>query len=73
MDANDRGRAQGIADAILEHLRRHPLAADSAEGVARWWPGACCGVCSSATAVRCIRSACPPASDPCDARISFER
>jgi hypothetical protein len=37
MDANDRGRAQGIADAILEHLRRHPLAADSAEGVARWW------------------------------------
>lgn len=37
MDANDRSRAQAIADAILAHLRQHPLAADSAEGVARWW------------------------------------
>lgn len=37
MDADERGEWTGIARAILEHLRQHPLAADSAEGVARWW------------------------------------
>lgn len=26
-----------VAEAILRYLRQHPHAADSAEGVARWW------------------------------------
>ena len=30
---------EAVAVAILDHLRTHPLAADSAEGVARWWLG----------------------------------
>ncbi|MEO5658404.1 MAG: hypothetical protein ABIQ90_01225 [Polaromonas sp.] len=29
-----------IERAILDHLARHPRAADSAVGVARWWLGA---------------------------------
>ena len=28
-----------IAAAIVAHLQAHPLAADSADGVARWWLG----------------------------------
>ena len=28
-----------VADAVLAHLDTHPLAADSAAGVARWWLG----------------------------------
>jgi len=30
---------EAVATAILAHLDAHPLAADSAEGVARWWLG----------------------------------
>ncbi len=37
MNTVHRGEQQGIADAILDHLHNHPLAADSVEGVARWW------------------------------------
>ena len=33
-------RAQRIAAAIKDYLSRHPEAADSAEGIAKWWlPG----------------------------------
>jgi Fe2+ or Zn2+ uptake regulation protein len=28
-----------VEQAILEYLKRHPHAADSAEGVAQWWLG----------------------------------
>ena len=30
---------EAIAAAILAHLAAHPFAADSADGVARWWLG----------------------------------
>ena len=33
------GPVQAVATAILAHLEAHPLAADSADGVARWWLG----------------------------------
>lgn len=26
-----------VTDAILRYLEEHPLAADSAEGIAKWW------------------------------------
>lgn len=32
-------RQQGLMDAIEAHLANHPQAADSADGVARWWLG----------------------------------
>lgn len=32
-------RQQGLMDAIEAHLASHPQAADSADGVARWWLG----------------------------------
>ncbi|HJV60825.1 MAG TPA: hypothetical protein VJ743_07750 [Albitalea sp.] len=39
MRADEEGLVDAVAVAILEHLRTHPLAADSAAGVARWWLG----------------------------------
>ena len=33
-------RDQVLVDAIAAHLAAHPQAADSAEGVTRWWLGA---------------------------------
>jgi Fe2+ or Zn2+ uptake regulation protein len=39
MLAHDKGQVESIATAILEHLKTHPLGADTAEGVARWWLG----------------------------------
>lgn len=38
MDA-DSQEVERMAAAIVEHLRAHPHAADSAAGVARWWLG----------------------------------
>lgn len=37
MRADNGARVETIAQAILDHLRLHPLAADSVTGVARWW------------------------------------
>lgn len=39
MRADEEGAVNAICATILDHLRRHPLAADSVEGVARWWLG----------------------------------
>jgi hypothetical protein len=39
MHADDEHRVEAVATAIMEHLQGHPLAADSADGVARWWLG----------------------------------
>ncbi len=40
MDAHQQVRpVEVVAEAILAHLEAHPLAADSADGVARWWLG----------------------------------
>lgn len=39
MHADEKGPLEAIAVAILHHLQAHPLAADSAKGVARWWLG----------------------------------
>jgi hypothetical protein len=39
MHADEEGLVEAIAAAILDHLQSHPLAADSADGVARWWLG----------------------------------
>ena len=37
--ADSRESLDAIAAAILGHLETHPLAADSASGVAQWWLG----------------------------------
>ena len=39
MRADEEGPVNAICAAIVDHLRSHPLAADSVEGVARWWLG----------------------------------
>jgi hypothetical protein len=39
MRADEEALVEAVATAIMEHLRSHPLAADSAEGVMRWWLG----------------------------------
>ena len=39
MRVDDPGQVEAVAVAIRDHLRRYPLAADSASGVARWWLG----------------------------------
>lgn len=39
MHADEAGLVDAIAAAIVAHLQAHPLAADSADGVARWWLG----------------------------------
>lgn len=33
------GPKEAVAAAILDYLRAHPMAADSAHGVQRWWIG----------------------------------
>lgn len=40
MNTHEREPLEPIAAAIMTHLEAHPLAADSAAGVARWWLGA---------------------------------
>jgi hypothetical protein len=37
MRADEPDPVEAIVSAILIHLESHPRAADSAEGVARWW------------------------------------
>lgn len=39
MHADEGGQVEAIAGAILAHLQSNPLAADSVNGVARWWLG----------------------------------
>lgn len=39
MHADDEGVVEAVAVAITHHLQSHPLAADSVDGVARWWLG----------------------------------
>jgi Fe2+ or Zn2+ uptake regulation protein len=39
MHADEEGLVEAVAAAIMDHLQSHPLAADSAGGVARWWLG----------------------------------
>lgn len=39
MNGTGPDRLHAIADAIAEHLDHHPLAADTADGVAMWWLG----------------------------------
>jgi len=39
MGTDEADPVKAIVRAILEHLHSQPLAADSAEGVARWWLG----------------------------------
>ena len=39
MRANEQAQVEAVAVAILEHLQAHPLAADSVQGVTRWWLG----------------------------------
>jgi hypothetical protein len=39
MREGEAGRVEAIAVAILDHMRTRPSAADSADGVARWWLG----------------------------------
>ena len=39
MHADAPDQVDTIVKAILEHLEANPRAADSAEGVARWWLG----------------------------------
>ena len=40
MRVDDPSDVEAVAVAILDHLQRFPLAADSASGVAGWWLGA---------------------------------
>ena len=37
MSAREQREIEAIAEDIVDHLRRHPRAADSAAGVAGWW------------------------------------
>ena len=39
MRADEEGLVEAVAVAIMGHLQSHPLAADCADGVARWWLG----------------------------------
>ena len=39
MRADDQSLVEAIAAEIRHHLETHPQAADSADGVARWWLG----------------------------------
>jgi len=40
MHADDEGPLESMAVEVLDYLALHPLAADSSDGVARWWLGA---------------------------------
>jgi len=40
MNTSQNGSMQAVVGAIVEYLHAHPLAADSADGVRRWWIGA---------------------------------
>lgn len=40
MNTSQYGSMEGVVAAIVDYLRTHPMAADSAEGVQRWWIGA---------------------------------
>ena len=39
MRADEERQVEAVVIAILDHLQSHPLAADCANGVARWWLG----------------------------------
>ncbi len=40
MNTSQNGSMQAVVAAIEDYLRSHPMAADSAVGVRRWWIGA---------------------------------
>lgn len=40
MNTHDGRPVDAVVAAVVAHLQAHPLAADSAVGVARWWLGA---------------------------------
>jgi hypothetical protein len=40
MNTSQNGAMEAVAAAIVDYLRAHPMAADSAAGVRRWWIGA---------------------------------
>lgn len=40
MNTHDGRPVAAVVAAVVAHLQAHPLAADSAAGVARWWVGA---------------------------------
>lgn len=39
MHADEEGLLDAVAMATMDYLQSHPLAADSVDGVARWWLG----------------------------------
>lgn len=39
MNPHDAAPVDAVVAAVVAHLQAHPLAADSALGVARWWIG----------------------------------
>lgn len=42
MNTHQDGLKEAVAAAIMAYLCAHPLAADSADGVLRWWIGGRC-------------------------------
>ena len=56
MHADEEGTANAICAAIVDHLRRHPLAADSVEGVARWWLGPAHAIVTTAQVERALNA-----------------
>jgi len=40
MNTSQNGSMEAVAAAIVDYVRAHPMAADSADGVHRWWMGA---------------------------------
>ena len=37
MNPNNRHQVTGVATAVLDYLGRHPMNADTREGIVRWW------------------------------------